>query len=79
MTKHVDPTRAPTTEDMKKKKENNQAMSEIASTQSYVEFDDIKGLDSVKKMWDALATLGDANVLRAKGASIKGKFDDMRM
>ena len=39
---HVDPTRTPTTEDMKKKKEHNQAMLEITSALSYVKFDDIK-------------------------------------
>ena len=64
---HVDPTRVPTAEDMKKKKEHNQAMLDIASTLSYVEFDDIKGCDSAKNMWDALHTIygGDKNVQRA--------------
>ena len=43
-------------------------MLEIASALSYAEFDDIKGLDSAKKMWDALATIygGEKNVQRAK-------------
>ena len=43
-------------------------MLEIASALSYVEFDDIKGLDNAKKMWNALATIygGDTNVLRDK-------------
>ena len=43
-------------------------MLEIASALSYVEFDDIKSLESAKKMWDALYTIygGDKNVLRAK-------------
>ena len=50
-TEHVDPARAPTAKDMKKKKEHNQAMLEIASTLSYAKFDDIKDLDSAKKMW----------------------------
>ena len=56
-------------------------MLEIASTLSYVEFDDIKGLDSAKKMWDALKTIygGEKNVQRAKSENLKGKFDDMRM
>ena len=40
---HVDPTGAPTVEDMKKKKEHNQAMLEIAYALDYVDFDDIKG------------------------------------
>ena len=80
-TEHVDLAGALTTEDMKKKKAHNQAMLEIASALSYVEFDDIKNLDSVKKMWDALTTIygGDINVLRAKDESLKGNFDDMRM
>ena len=72
---HVDPI-TPTTNDMRKKKEHNQAMLEIASTISYVEFDDIKGLDSAKKMWDALKTIyeGDKNVQRAKSESLRGKL-----
>ena len=56
-------------------------MLEIASALSYAEFDDIKGLDSEKKMWDALNTIygGDKNVQRAELKSLRGKFDDMRM
>ena len=54
---HVDPVGVPIVEDMKKKKEHNQAMLEIASALSYAEFDEIKGLDSSKKMWDALKTI----------------------
>ena len=66
---------------MKKKKEHNQAMLEIASTLRYVKLDDIKGCDSAKKIWDALHTIyrGDTNILRAKSESLRGKFDDMRM
>ena len=49
---------------MRKKKEHNQAMLEIANLLCYAEFDGIKGLDSAKKMWDALKTIygGDKNV-----------------
>ena len=56
-------------------------MLEIASSLSYAEFDDIKSLDSVKKMQDALHTIygGDNNVQRAKSESLRGKFDDIRM
>ena len=73
---HVDPT-TPTTDDLRKKKKHNQAMLEIASTLSYAKFNDIKGLDSANKMWDALKTIygGDKNVQRAKSKSLKGKFD----
>ena len=77
---HVDPT-TPTTKDMRKKKEHNQAMLEIASALSYAEFDDIEGLHNAKKMWDALKTIygGEKNVQRAKSESLRGKFDEMRM
>ena len=80
-TKHVDPVGSSTTKDMRQKKEHNQEMLEIVSTLSYAEFDDIKGLDNTKKMWDALATIygGDTNVLRAKDKNIRGMFDKMRM
>ena len=56
-------------------------MLEIASTLRYAEFDDIKGLISAKKMWDALKTIygGDKNVQRAKSESLRGNFDDMKM
>ena len=42
-TKYVDP-KTLTIDDMRKQKEHNQAMLEIASTLSYAKFDDIKGL-----------------------------------
>ena len=69
---HVDLVGNLTTDDMRKKKEHNQAMLEIASALSYAEFDDIKGLDTTKKMWDALNTIygGDKNVQRAKSESL---------
>ena len=54
---------------------------EIASALSYAEFDDIKGCDSAKKMWDVLHTIygGETNVKRAIAESLRGKFYDMRM
>ena len=47
-------------------------MLEIASALSYAKFDDIKGLDSVNKMWDALATIygGDTKILSIISSSI---------
>ena len=56
-------------------------MLEIASALSYTEFDDIKGCDTTKKMWDDIENIygKDKNVLRAKSESLRGKFDDMRM
>ena len=77
---HVDAT-TPTVDDMRKKKEHNQAMLEIAFALSYAEFDNIKGIDIAKKIWDALDTIygGDKNVQRAKLESLKGKFDDIKM
>ena len=81
VTEHVDPTGAPTAEDMKNKQEHNQTMLEIASALSYAEFDDIKGCNTAFKMWKALLDIygGDQNVQRAKRESLRGKFDDMRM
>ena len=78
---HVDPIGVPIAKDMKKKKEHNQAMLEIASALSYVEFDDIKGCKTGYKMWESLQTIygGDKNVKRAKSKSLRGKFDKMRM
>ena len=52
-TEHVEPSTR-TADDLRKRKEHNQAMLEIASTLSYAKFDEIKGLNSAKKMWDAL-------------------------
>ena len=78
---NVDPTGALTVEDLKKKKEHNQAMLEISFTLSYAEFDDIKGYNTTKKLWDALTTIyvGDNNVQSAKFGSLRGKFDDIGM
>ena len=78
---HVNPPGVLTIEDLIKKKEHTQAMLEIASALSYVEFDDIKGYERAKKIWDNLHTIygGDANFLRVKSKSLRGKFDDMRM
>ncbi len=66
---------------MKNKKEHNQTILEIASALSYTKFDDIKGCESTKNMWDSIENIyrGDKNVLRAKSKSLKGKFDDMRV
>lgn len=78
---YADPAGALITKDLKKKKEHNQTMLEIAYALSYAEFDDIKSLDSAKKMWDSLPTIygGDKNFLRANSESLRGKFDDMKM
>ena len=78
---HFDPVGAPIAKDMRKKKEHNQAMLEIASTLIYAKFDDIKNLDNANKMWDALQTIyvGENNVLKAKFESLRGKFDKKRI
>ena len=54
LVEHVDLVGVPTAEDMKKKKEHNQEMLEIASALSYAEFDDIKGYKTTYKMWEGL-------------------------
>ena len=53
----IDPVGVPTTEDMKKKKEHNQEMLEIASTLSYAKFNYIKGCTFVFNMWEALSNI----------------------
>ena len=80
-TEHVDHVEALTINDLKKKKEHNHAMLEIASSLSYSRFDDIKDCDTAKKMWDAIQKFygGDRNVLQAKSKSLRGNFNDMRM
>ena len=77
----VTPARPLTAEDLRKMKEHNQAMLEIASALSYVEYDDIKGCDNAHKMWETLSTIygGDDNIKKAKRESLRGKFDDMKM
>ena len=65
---HVDVVGPLSTDDLNKRKEHNQAMLEIASALSYVEYDDIKGCDTECKMWKALLDIygGDQNVQRVK-------------
>ena len=48
-TKHTNLVGALTAKDLKKMKEHNQAMLEIASTLRYIEFDDIKGCNIANK------------------------------
>lgn len=56
-------------------------MLELAFSLSYLEFDDIKGCNYAKKMWDDIEMIygGDKNIVRAKAKSLRGKFDDMRV
>lgn len=56
-------------------------MLEIASTLTYVEFDDLKEWKNSKEMWDKLKIIygGDDNVSRAILESLRGKFDEMKM
>ena len=78
---YVTPTRPLTVEDLRRRKDHNQAMLQIASALSYVEYDDIKGCDTVHQMWKTLSNIygGDDNVKRAKRESLRGKFNDMKM
>ena len=66
---------------LKHKKEHNQAILEITSALSYLEFDDTKGCVSAKRMWDALQKIygGEMNVLIVKDESLRVKFDEMRI
>ena len=55
-------------------------MIDIASTLSYVEFDEIKDCKSTYTMWNKLKEIygGDDNVKRAKAESLRGQFDQMK-
>ena len=70
---HITPAGPLTIEDLSRRKDHNQAMFEIASALSYVEYDDIKGCDIAHKMWETLSTIygGDDNVKRAKRESLR--------
>ena len=56
-------------------------MLEIAYALSFSKFDDIKGYDTTKKMWNDLQTIygGDANVLQSKSEILRGELNDMMM
>ena len=75
---HVGPL---TANDMNKKKEHNQAMLEIASALSYVEYNDIKGCSTTHQMSKNLSNIygEDDNVKRAKRESLRREFDEMKM
>ena len=72
-TAYVDPTRSLTTEELKARKEHNQAMLEIASALTYSEYEDIKNCIAKKLMWDTLITIygGDKNVNRSKAENLR--------
>ena len=78
---HIDPIGPLIIEDLSKKKGHKQAILEIASTLSYVEYDDIKGYDTTHHMWETLSNIygENDNVKRVKRESLRGKFDDMKM
>ena len=54
---YVNPTRPLTIDDMKKKKEHNQAMLEIAFALNCEKYDDIKDSDTTFKMWKTLSEI----------------------
>ena len=56
-------------------------MIDIASTLSYVEFDEVKDCKTAHTMWTKLKDIygGDDNVRRAKVESLRGWFDQLRM
>lgn len=78
---YLAPTITLTSKQLKVRKEHNQAMLEIVSTLSYLEYKDVKLYTYAKLMLDSLATIyrGDTNVIRAKVKILRGKFDDMKM
>ena len=59
------------------KKNHNIMMIDIASTLSYVEFDEVKDYKIAYAMWNTLKEIygGDDNVRRAKAKSIRGQLN----
>ena len=77
MVEHFDLASVPIIEDMKKKKEHNQAMLEIASSLSYPEFGDIKGCNTAFKMWDALSNMYGGDKKKSKEPSHKASEESL--
>ena len=52
-------------------------MIDIASTLSYVEFDEVKDCKTAHEMWNKMKDIygGDDNVKRGKVESLRGQFD----
>ena len=72
-TKYKTPTRTLLIEDIAEKKNHNIMMIDIASTLSYVEFDEVKDGISAHEMWIKLKETygGDDYVRRGKEESLK--------
>ena len=68
------PTRTLLVGDIAEKKNHNIMMIDIASTLSYVVFDEIKDWKSAYIMWNKIKEIyrGDDNVKRAKAKSLRG-------
>ena len=80
-TKYVAPTGTMTVEEITEKKNHNIMMIDIASTFSYVEFDEVKGCATAHEMWTKLKDIygGDDNVRRAKEEILRSQLDQMKM
>ncbi|GLJ07185.1 hypothetical protein SUGI_0060740 [Cryptomeria japonica] len=70
-----------TMEEIKAKKEHIQAMIEITSALTDLEFNDLEGCNDAKVMWDKLISVygGDEHVQREKVDSLRGQLEYMRM
>jgi len=80
-TEYVLPTGPLTVDQLREKHEHYSMVIELSASLSDVEFEDVKDCKNAKTMWDKLKLVhgGDANVLRAKAESLRGKFDDLKM
>ena len=69
-----------TVEELLEHKAHNIMMVGIASSLSYVEFDEVKDWKNTHEMWEKLEITfgGDVNVKRAKLESFRGQFDQMK-
>ena len=75
------PTGTLSVEHIAEKKNHNIMMIDIASTLSYVEFDEVKDCKNGYEMWNKLKDIygGNDNVRRSKAESLRGQFDQIGM
>ena len=78
---YVAPPRPMSMDQMVDMKNHNTMMIYIASSLSYIEFDEVKDCPTAYNLWKKLKEIyiGDDNVRRAKEKSPRGQFDQMKM
>ena len=79
--RYVPPPKPMNMKKMKKEKDHNIMMIDIASSLNYSKFDDVKDFPTTFDMWEKQQRFygGDKNVQIAKIENLRGKFDRMKM